>query len=83
MPWDHKKCTIVQNNMLTNEEGPKITLFALNYGSKDVLTWILFIVCDLKKKYSFMKKWNKIKVELEHWSCLLNKYVVTLETNNH
>ncbi len=30
---------IVKNNdVLTNEGGPKITLFALNYGSIDVLT---------------------------------------------
>ncbi len=27
--------------------------------------------------------WNKIRVELEHWSCLLNKSIVNVQTNNH
>jgi hypothetical protein len=43
----------------------------------------LFKICDLKMKYLVMKKQNKIKAKLEQWSYLLNKSVVTIETNNH
>jgi hypothetical protein len=36
----------------------------------------LFKVCDFKSKHLVMKKWNKIKVELEHSNCLLKKSIV-------
>jgi len=40
-PRNHEMCTIVKNNDVSTNEGvPKITLFALNYGSINVLTWI-------------------------------------------
>jgi hypothetical protein len=43
----------------------------------------LFIICDFIRRHSIMKKQNKIKFEFEHWSRLLNKFVVTLKINNH
>ncbi len=45
-----------------------------------MLTWIF--VQNIRK-YLIMKKRNKMRVELEHWSYLLNKSVVTIETNSH
>jgi hypothetical protein len=30
-----------------------------------------------------MKKRNKMRVEFEHWNCLLKKSIMTVETNNH
>jgi hypothetical protein len=65
--------------VLTNERGPKITLFALNCGSIDVLTWIfVHSMWSQKEIFDYGKK-RKEKVELEHWSCLLNKF----ETFSH
>ncbi len=68
--------------MLTNEGGPKITLFVLNCGSIDMLTWIFVHNMWYQKDISNYEK-NKNRVKLEHWSCLLNKFVMTLEINSH
>ncbi len=43
----------------------------------------MFKVCDLKRKYLVMKKRYKMRVKLEHWNCLLDKFVVMVETNSH
>jgi hypothetical protein len=57
-------------------------LFALNYGSKDVLTWIFVqSMWSHKETFSYGKK--KKKVELGHWSCLFNISIMIVETNNH
>jgi hypothetical protein len=43
----------------------------------------LFKVCDLRRKYSVTNKQNKIRVEFEQWSCLLNKFAMIVEIKNH
>jgi hypothetical protein len=52
------------------------------HSSIHVLTWIFVQnMWSHKEIFSYEKK--KMRVELEHWSCLLNKYVLTIETNSH
>ncbi len=71
----------------------QMTNWKLNEKSKShFLHWIvvqwtyeheyLFKVCDLKRKYSIMRKQNKIMAKLEQCGSLLNKYVIIIETNN-
>ncbi len=48
------------------------------HSSIHVLTWIFVQnMWSHKEIFSYEKK--KMRVELEHWSCLLNKYVLTID----
>jgi hypothetical protein len=69
---NHETCTIVKkNDVSTNEGGTKIPLFALNFGSIHVLTWI-FVQNMWSQKEIFSYEKIKLK-EGWIWSCLLNK----------
>jgi hypothetical protein len=48
--------------MLKNKGGFKTPLFALNCGSIHILHQYLFKVCDVKRKYLFLK----MRVEIKH-----------------
>jgi hypothetical protein len=65
-----------------NEGGSKTPLFALNYGSIHAITWI-FIQSMWFGKEIFTFEQKKMRVKIEHWNCLLNKSIVTIETNSH
>jgi hypothetical protein len=64
-----------------NKGGSKTPLFALNYGSIHVITWI-FIQSMWFEKGIFNFEKN-LRVRIKHWNCSLNKSIVIVETNNH
>jgi hypothetical protein len=79
-PWkvyDSRKQRCVEN-----EGGSKSPLFALNYDSIHVITWIFIQNIWFQKEiFSFEK--TKMKVGIECWNCLLNKSIVIVETKSH
>jgi hypothetical protein len=66
-----------------NEGGTKTPLFALNCGSIYMLTWIFVQSMWLQKEIFNCEKRNKRRFELEHWNCMLNKFVLTVDGKNH
>jgi hypothetical protein len=77
-------CTIIKKyDKLKIEGKAKIPLFTLNFSLIDVWTRIFVQSMWSLKKKLVMNKQNKIRVEVEQWSCLLNKSIVIVETKNH